>query len=328
METDILSNSSVIGKSLKSFEPKEWLIALIYRGDRMIIPHGDTILQAGDRLIVTGEPRILPSICRFLRSGHSEFPLHYGTGIVAPLGSETFDMLREISYLMENTRAEFLDLVTCGSESPYRKEMEQTQEQLNYDIKLSFISEERKDDLRCWESGRDVGLLIQPPEPMSLFAQWGITKSPLIKRLKDVHSPVLIPRGTFPYKRILFAINDYKFSAETTTLAVDIARILSAELTAAIAMPPEIVSGPEMLDQMRRILEEVRDLASAYGMRINGKQLHGNPIHSLLLEAKDYDLVVVGYRKDKRRNLMRPGVESHLLHRSGCSVLLLPHEGI
>ena len=48
------------GKTLKELKlPSGSLIALIRRGDRVIIPRGDTVLKAGDRLTIIGEPDAL-----------------------------------------------------------------------------------------------------------------------------------------------------------------------------------------------------------------------------------------------------------------------------
>jgi uncharacterized transporter YbjL len=49
--------ASWVGKELKSLElPPSCLIALIRRGSEVITPHGDTVLEMGDRLTVLGEP--------------------------------------------------------------------------------------------------------------------------------------------------------------------------------------------------------------------------------------------------------------------------------
>ena len=48
------------GKALKDLQlPSGSLIALIRRGDRVIIPRGDTVLETGDRLTIIGEPDAL-----------------------------------------------------------------------------------------------------------------------------------------------------------------------------------------------------------------------------------------------------------------------------
>jgi len=47
------------------------------------VPHGDTVIQKGDRVVVIGDPAILPSIATHIGSGESEFPRHYGSNIVA-----------------------------------------------------------------------------------------------------------------------------------------------------------------------------------------------------------------------------------------------------
>lgn len=325
METEVLPNSSVIDKPLKQLQPKQWLVSLVYRDDEIIVPHGDTTLQEGDRVLLTGEPRLLPSIARFIRSGHSEFPLHYGTDIVAPLGKYTNHHLDELTYFMKNTRAEAVEFVSCDPDSPHKEVVEKFARDSDFQVRVTFEESNAPDDLRCWEKGRSAGVLLQPPETISIWARLGLVQAPLLKRLGSIDTPVLIPKGTFPYQQLLFAIHDSVFPLEAAILAIDVARILSAELTVAVAIPPEIVAGRQMFNKLKGVLSEMRELAGAYGTRIKTIELHGNPIGSLLEQSRNHNLLIYGLRKNKKRSLTRPGVEPSLLHRANCSMLVLPY---
>ncbi|MGC8958731.1 MAG: chloride channel protein [Chloroflexia bacterium] len=46
--------------------PEGCLVLEVQRGDRLLIPHGDTVLQAGDRLLVAAAAEELPAVERFL----------------------------------------------------------------------------------------------------------------------------------------------------------------------------------------------------------------------------------------------------------------------
>ncbi len=55
--------SRFCGKELKNCDiPKEALVVVIARGDDVIIPHGDNVLEAGDRLTIIGGPDHLAEI--------------------------------------------------------------------------------------------------------------------------------------------------------------------------------------------------------------------------------------------------------------------------
>jgi hypothetical protein len=54
---------ALAGKALKELQmPTDSLIALIRRGHNVIIPHGNTVLEQGDRLTVIGEPKGLQTL--------------------------------------------------------------------------------------------------------------------------------------------------------------------------------------------------------------------------------------------------------------------------
>ena len=57
------STGALAGKALKDVSwPPGCLVALIRRGDRMIVPGGGTILEEGDRVTIIGEPKALLTI--------------------------------------------------------------------------------------------------------------------------------------------------------------------------------------------------------------------------------------------------------------------------
>ena len=78
-----------------------WLVAAIYRKGRLVVPHGATCVEEGDRVLLVGEPAILPSIADFFRAGDSEFPLQFGNKIVVTHPK----VIAEAEYLAEHTKA-------------------------------------------------------------------------------------------------------------------------------------------------------------------------------------------------------------------------------
>ena len=101
LEVTVLPNSPVIGKSMLDLSPQAWLVAAIYRKGSLVVPHGQTRVEEGDRVLLVGEPAILPAIADFFRAGESEFPLQFGNKIV--VGHPSLEP--EARYLAENTKA-------------------------------------------------------------------------------------------------------------------------------------------------------------------------------------------------------------------------------
>lgn len=323
METEILPNSSVIGKPLASLHPRQWLVAAVYRADELIVPHGDTRLEAGDRALLVGDPAVLPGIARFLRTGHSEFPLHYGTAIVVPVEAARPEVLPELAWLARHSKAQAVELVTCGDGAAAQPLLAWAQSE-NLSVRAACVGEDTRQHLAEAMARRDVGILVQPPEPIPWLKRLGFGWTPLMRRIAPLRSPVLVPRGTFPWERILLALTDPQFDAETATLAIDAARCFEASLTVGVALAPEFVTGEGVADELRRQQDEIRDLAVSYGVQVARLEFEGNPVAATLAAAAGFQLLVLGFRTGARSSLSRPSVEQNLVHRAPCSVLVLP----
>lgn len=65
MEIVISPKSSIIGRKLKDARiPSNILIGALLRGDELIIPDGDTLLQAGDRAVIFTLPSSIKKISK------------------------------------------------------------------------------------------------------------------------------------------------------------------------------------------------------------------------------------------------------------------------
>jgi len=63
IEMVVVEGSKLVGKPLKKIRfPDSSLVGAIHRGDMMTIPHGDTVAQAGDRMVVFALPGALPKV--------------------------------------------------------------------------------------------------------------------------------------------------------------------------------------------------------------------------------------------------------------------------
>ena len=83
VEIPVLPTSPAVDVRVADLRAGRWLVAAIYRGDKFMVPHGNVVIRNGDRLLLTGDPDILPHIGDYLRAGVARFPLQYGIRIVA-----------------------------------------------------------------------------------------------------------------------------------------------------------------------------------------------------------------------------------------------------
>lgn len=76
---ELPTGAQVIGQRIEEIElPDNCLVVAVRRGRRIHIAHGDTILQAGDRLTIFAEHECMPQVQRMfqekLEAGHSDHP--------------------------------------------------------------------------------------------------------------------------------------------------------------------------------------------------------------------------------------------------------------
>ncbi len=70
VEVTVAPKSKAVGKEIKNVDiPKSCTLAMITRGDELIPPRGDTVIQAGDLVTVVGKPDAVLKVTKFLRGG-------------------------------------------------------------------------------------------------------------------------------------------------------------------------------------------------------------------------------------------------------------------
>ncbi len=300
IEVEVLANSSVIGSTLAELSPRKWLVGAVYRDGELIVPHGDTRLAEGDRVVIIGEPEVLGAIATHIGAGESRFPLHYGSNLVALEGPDLAAMQPELDYLIENSAAFALDL-------------------------LNLNGGDRETAERLVAAKRDAGVIALSPRPLDLLGRIGLRRTDTARLLDMAISPVLIPRGSFPYRRLVLGLYEAPYSPEAAQMAIDVARTLKAELTLAVVFQPELVVGSVARQEMDHARRQVEDLARLYHLEMEVTELSGNPIQELLGAAKNADLLMLPYRRQQKASLTRPDVGQNLLHRAPCSTMVMPH---
>lgn len=326
MEVTVLTHSPVIGRPLQSFQAQAWIAGAIYRKGELVVPHGDTVIQQGDRVLLIGEPAILPAVASFFRSGASEFPLQYGSHLMVcdPEKKREGFSLSEAIYLAKNTFAQSLKVLSA----PYQDE--ETLEEL---CQLASVPSSVKTAPEDWPLGvndilarSDCGCLVLPAPTVGFLDWMGLGHNALFKLLSNVGKPCLLARGTFPYKKILLVVSSGPAYCKATELAMDVTRLFSASLTALAVLPPEFVSGPGHQDELRAGLEDARLVGSYYSIVVQTELLEGHPVHKVVENSADYDLVVMGFPNTGVRRWLSLDAAQHILLRTQCSTLVLPYD--
>ena len=113
IEVRVAHDAPVRGRTLQEIHAENWIVGAVLRAGRLIVPHGDTVLEKGDLVTVIGPGADFGQIIRTFTSGEARFPLQYGKRIALVVDEES-DLaaaLAEAEYVARNSRAMELLLV-------------------------------------------------------------------------------------------------------------------------------------------------------------------------------------------------------------------------
>jgi trk/ktr system potassium uptake protein len=322
MEVTVQSHSPVIGKTLAILRPKSWLLAAIYRDGELVVPHGNTEIEENDRCLLTGDPQILPDIAEYFQRGSSEFPLQFGTRY-AVLDSGDSVVVEEGKYLLENTNATGLRLLVQPSMTGSAVGVATSDG--SSDISTYVLDEGWPKNMQEVGDKLDIAAHIVAARQLSWAQKYGLSRKPLYGIMDLTSEPILIARGSYPYKKILLSVSPSLGSVRVAELAVDVARKLEASLTIVIACPAELVAGSAFREEAEEALERATGLASLYGMGTTTEILEGNEVNQVCERAKDFDLLLIGHRRDRKFTFLKPDVSDLLAARSPISTMVLPY---
>ncbi len=325
VETTVMAGSPVIGRPLEDLNTQSWWIAAIFRGKALIPPHHDTTLEENDRVLLVGKPEVLLTSAEYIRIGRSEFPSRYGDRLLLPVFPEspTENYLDEALYLAKNTSIRGVDLL-CWSEdsrdlcSLYTDRFHDA----GLAVQRNAASQSPGDFVLEAQKKEGIGCLVLP-HPSKKMSLRHFDQKDFLRLLEEVTCPILVSRGTYPYRNIFVPVKHRAESIAAAELAMDLARLLSARVTAVSIFPPSFSVGEEEIESQREALAKTLSLGNLYRMRIEELEQEGNPIRELSKISDQFDLMVISHRRERRWKPFRPDISHHLILRSPCSVLVV-----
>jgi Trk K+ transport system NAD-binding subunit/nucleotide-binding universal stress UspA family protein len=332
MEIPILPGSAVAGRPLSSFRARPWLVGAIYRDDHLIVPHGHTVIEEGDRVVLVGEPHILAGIADFFKVGEPQFPLQYGPRIgilhYKARGERYDTLLNEAKHLTDNTNAVSLVLLSVpGSPEPDVSEAENICGHAGFTCEPAYLPDEEHTPWPRQLQTRDFGCLVLDIGRLHFLKRVGFRRSFLRRLLEESTFPILISRGTHPYERILVPVALKSSPFRVAELAINLSRLFSARLDAVTVTEPAFAAGQEAVEKQKQILDRIVEQSAVYRHSINIVHREGNPIMEIVDQASESDLVVMGYHRRGRTFIPRLHVALEILVRLSCSVMILPYTG-
>jgi Trk K+ transport system NAD-binding subunit/nucleotide-binding universal stress UspA family protein len=326
VEIRLVHSSPILGSPLKELAPRRWRIAAIFRDAELIVPTGDTILQLDDRLLLVGDPTVLPRVSEHLRLGKPRFPRLYGPNVVTlePNGADEA-LAAEAEALAGWSTASQLVRGLPGVDDTLPEQVEEplTRPEVSR-IGHSTFATVAVDDPELGDriaAQRPGVVLIRPVAPAWLTRLLG-------RRGKDaslcdsLRAPVLFARGNNHYQRVLLPISGSELDLFAAEVAIDIVRQLGVPLTAVNVDLPPYISG--MSEQaIHYEVVPIRRACELYDVPLDYRHHIGNPVRKVLEEATEKDLMIVNRSRQRSDSHFNPDVAFRLARAAPCSVLVL-----
>lgn len=326
-------DSPLVGRSLEDIHLERSLIAAVLRDGGLIIPHGETVLQAGDLVTVVGAVRDHATIVRAFTQGEASFPAGYGR-CIAVVVDEAWDLeelLPEAVYLTRNSAAEGILILHRNLESmrdaAHMKELGGLLERIpdftdQVEVRTRVI--ERGETIRSVVCGENVGVVVM----RALSGRRWIRRlrlPRLRKMMRGIGKPILLAAGTQPYRHIVIAPGSTKADQAAGRAAIDLASYGNTRLIGVGAVPPTFMAGEDAVAEATREVNRLREEAAIKNVVLKRRIQRGNPVHIVTDVVNDEGLLVLPL-PPRLPGVGAPGAVGHLLIRSKTSVLLVPEE--
>lgn len=331
IEFRVEQDTPVRGKALKDLRARSWLVGSILRRDRLIIPHGDTVLEPGDLVTVVGSATDFGSMVRSFTSGRPRFPMEFGKRVALALtGPRLEAAFAEAVHLARNSRATSLlvvyrDPASGGAESEriaaFLGALPQTADGVTLHMRpVRKAPIKALADITREES---VGVVVVPTsERLSDLRRKRASR--LLRLARTSRVPVLFARGTQPYGRILLPARRTQAGRAAARAAIDIARTGSSELVGLAAVEPHFIAGTTANDEAKRALAWLQEEAAVQGIKVSRKIRQGNPVRTFVDLAADADLAVLGLAERSGPRRLQVQIAHHVARRAPVSVLAVP----
>lgn len=307
VQVRVMAGALVVGKRVVDIATREFLIAAIYRGGRLIVPHGDTVVLADDQVLLVGDPDTVRAVAEGFRIGDAQFPRQFGRTVVVydPWGSESVSA--EAGWLREECSVQGLKVGVAGRAGSPTAEGE---------LPLS----PRPKPLLALAPDAHPALFVLPAPRRWLWRDRHM--GPLRSLLDRTEAPLLVARATFPYRSILVPVSDSESAWEALDLAVDVARAIDARVTALHVRQPHFLSGSAGQVTADRIERRVQEIARLYELDVRFSVIEGNPVKVAVDVAAEHQLVVLTRRRGRGDSYVSPDVGLRIFLGVPCSALL------
>ncbi|MFA5516776.1 MAG: TrkA family potassium uptake protein [Desulfuromonadales bacterium] len=337
LEVEVHHNSRFANKPLSSLNPKSWRIGIVYRDGNILVPRGDTVLRAKDRVIIMGDPKVLKTVTDLLTFRFTHFPLEYGDTLTAFFtGAEDESYLREIAYLLEVFPLEKAVFLLPHKDTALEEQLRDFGARTSL-RECSIVTEVAGRPLEAFQSlvrqmGRRTSLAILPGSlaEQNFFSFLGrhYRKEMLLDLSELLGCPIVLARGTFPYRKVAvpcLSEDGLQHAMETT---LEMSASTRYQIEAFFVTLSRYISSEEEMRAYTDMKRIIADMGLIYKTYIPTRELKGNPVHAVTRELRECNLLVTelgGWRRGSPLAAwLRPDVGWETTWRAPTSCLLIP----
>ncbi len=300
LEVRVLPSSPYAGTPLSQLRADGWRVAAIYRRGALVIPTGGTTIATDDRVLLVGDPEILPRVAEDLRAGVPDFPLRFGPNLV------TFHP-GAVEPHVES------DAIALAAKTAHRG-VAQVKNEPNetFAAQLDRLHATRPGVIVAGRLGRGLGA--------RLLGRSG-ADGELCDRLRV---PIWFAGGEPTKRRVVHVVADGLAPLRLADVSIDLARMLGATFTVMIVEPPKFFGGAE--SPLAQTAAGVVKRAELHRLAAEEIQARGNPIAEVVSRALPDDLLVVARFAGSRDSFSSPDVALRLARKAPCATLVLTGE--
>src|SRR5690606_4525450 len=125
------------------------------------------------------------------------------------------------------------------------------------------------------------------PRPGPLVGKLRAQK--LVQLSRRLEIPVLVARGTYPYKKILVPARPTLSAMAAERAAIDLARYMQADLAGMAIIDPTYIAGDGESREALEAIGWLKQEAAMQRVSVKGKIKRGNPVRSFIEESESVD---------------------------------------
>lgn len=327
IEFRIAGDSPLRGKALSDLQAQEWLVAAVLRDDRLIVPHGETVLQRGDLVTVVGAAADRTLMVETFTSGESRFPLDYGQRVLVAVDSDAdvSGPLSEAAHLVRISHSVGISVVfrEGADDDAFLAGVEAATHGI--DLDLVPVQGLAVETLLGIAGLKDAGVVVLPaPTGGALLARMRTAR--VLRSIHDLGVPVLLSRSSHPYRRVAVLAGDSESARAAGRAAIDLAAFGGVPLIGPAVVLPSFMVGAEERERVVRAAERLREESAVQGVVMDRQVEEGNPVR-VMTDLTGSDGLLVTPNPERASIPVAFSDVGHMIQRGRSSVMIVPAIG-